>query len=670
MTKTGTSKNSLLRKNTSRNNLKKWRDKKNQKMQDEFDKITKENERLKKKLDMIENDIEIEFYTKKSDDKGRKSIAGVWVDFIAHLVILFISCNVINNIIKICIKTLFGGSLKDYVEEELNSEKLFFSPQTMSRGIIAKYLASKKVICEILENSENLHIGFDGGNNLNRSIKEFHISGYHKDQDRWFTFTISLFESAESSGKILAKEIQRSIYSFHNIQDKNKFKRIYLNSLTGIIMDNCSENTGKWTGVVVELEKLRKKEYDSQFKTQTSIYVKLIDIGCIDHICNLFIKEYSSNISKKYLSNVHSNKILKSLYLIKNLCTILNEDPTFHTEFYQMYKKKAPIPPINEIRFNSYLTGAEFILEYWSFIDLKICLYKYQRKTSEPLEFIYQYFKDPSVIFELTMFSKVSNLITRPLMRELNQSGSVAEYFKILNTFINDKINELEKLIKDLPIFKDNVNFQELFQAYITLIISSIQSKLQQFALKKDYLNNSTLLDLDEVKFISFSNRMAERKQGSIKRYLLKHKDMKLIVLESLIGLQQVNELFNFNDLSLLKQQEYLQEARVLYDNSDTRFDRMEAKSKVFEKKMKANTTKKLKEENEKPVLEFLQKNKLLINVKDINKPVKTLTIKIMQDSLKEMISKKMFVPKGYSLPKTSQKKDFYLQEIKKVMPK
>jgi hypothetical protein len=72
----------------------------------------------------------------------------------------------------------------------------------------------------------------------------------------------------------------------------------------------------------------------------------------------------------------------------------------------------------------------------------------------------------------------------------------------------------------------------------------------------------------------------------------LKHKDTKLIVLESLIGLQQVNELFQFNDLSLLEQQEYLQEARRLYDEDDTRFDRMKAKSKVHEAKLKVITTK------------------------------------------------------------------------------
>lgn len=71
-----------------------------------------------------------------------------------------------------------------------------------------------------------------------------------------------------------------------------------------------------------------------------------------------------------------------------------------------------------------------------------------------------------------------------------------------------------------------------------------------------------------------------------------------------------------------------------------------------------------------KSVLEFLQKNNLVINIKDVNKPVKTLTIKIMQDSLKEMISKNLFVPKDYNLPKTSQKKDYYVQEIKKLIPK
>ena len=107
-----------------------------------------------------------------------------------------------------------------------------------------------------------------------------------------------------------------------------------------------------------------------------------------------------------------------------------------------------------------------------------------------------------------------------------------------------------------------------------------------------------------------------------------------------------------------------------MYDNRDTRFDRFKAKSKVIQEKMKDNVSKKLKEENEKPVLEFLKKNNLMVNLKDPNKPTKSLTIQIMKGSLNEMINKKKFVPNDYHLPKNVQKKEFYLQEIKKVIPK
>ena len=541
----------------------------------------------------------------------------------------------------------------------------------MNRSIVAKYLASKKVICEILDKSENIMIGYDGGNNLNRSIKEFHVSGFHIERNEYFTFTISLLEIPQSSGKALALEIQQSLYSLHSIQEEFKFKKLYLNSLVGIISDNCAENFGSQKGVIVELEKLRKKEYEDIFKTNTSVYTKLIDIGCIDHICNLFIKKYSTECLKsKNYKSFNQNKNLKSLYTIKNLCDILKEDSIFLSSFYQQYKKQAPIPDINEIRFNSYLTGAEFIIQYWDFIQIQIAYYKYNKYTSDQLNFIYQYLDDPIIIFEIVMFSNLSNLITRPLMRDLNQPKTIQEYFKILNTFNNDKIDELEQIMKNSSIFKNNSIHQSIYIECINILKESVRQKIEEYASKKDFLNNQTLENMEKVKFVSYSNRASERKQGSIKRYLLKHKDMKLIVLEALIGLQQVNQLFHYNDLPLLEQQRYLQEARRLYDDGDTRFDRFKAKAKVMQEKMKDNLSKKLKEENEKPVLEFLKKNNLIVNLKDPNKPTKTLTIQIMKDSLNEMINKKKFVPNDYRLPKNVQKKEFYLQEIKKVIPK
>lgn len=109
------------------------------------------------------------------------------------------------------------------------------------------------------------------------------------------------------------------------------------------------QNTGKYAGCNIWLEKFRKEEF-SELK-RSGQYKPLQFVGCIDHIMTILFKHFSKNLFDNCYQLRHQ-KVLIIIHCIKVLSCILSTCPYWKGN----YKAKGSISAVIDIRFNSYLS--------------------------------------------------------------------------------------------------------------------------------------------------------------------------------------------------------------------------------------------------------------------------------------------------------------------------